>query len=371
VRRRAVWKPPQLEEPVFEPPALEEGLLRVLAMPNVASKEEVIRTYDHEVQGNTALKPLHGEYGGPNDAAIIKPLDHRWEGVVISVGLKPRYSRIDPYWMAASSIEEAIRNNVAVGGRRIAILDNFTWGNPERPDRMGGLLRAVKACYDFAKAFGTPFVSGKDSLYNESPLGPVLPTLLVTAVGVIPDVRRAVSVPLKSPGDPLYILGVTRRELGGSEYYRLKGYVGSSVPRVYPEESKRAMKCVSEAIDRGYLAAAHDLSEGGLGVALAEMALSSGLGAEVSLAPVPRVGVDRNDFALFSESNGRFLVEVRRGFEEEFEELALSTGCRFARLGLVKGGGRLVVYGLSGSEEPVIDLSVSEVRRAWREGLSL
>ena len=117
--------------------------------------------------------------------------------------------------MAASAIDEAIRNNVAVGGRRIALLDNFTWGSPEKPDRLGGLLRAVKACYVFAKAYGTPFISGKDSLYNESPLGPVTPTLLITALGMIPDVRRAVTSDLKEAGNLLYVVGLTRRELGG------------------------------------------------------------------------------------------------------------------------------------------------------------
>ncbi|MCD6592145.1 MAG: phosphoribosylformylglycinamidine synthase subunit PurL, partial [Thaumarchaeota archaeon] len=268
---KAVWKPPSHPEPkIQEPKNLNEELLRLLSSPNIASKECVIRTYDHEVQGNTCLKPLQGIYGGPNDAVVLKPLDDSWMGVVISAGLKPRYSLIDPYWMAASSIEEAIRNNVAVGGRRISILDNFTWGSPEKPDRLGSLYRAVKACYDFAKAFETPFISGKDSLYNESPLGPILPTLLITGVGIIPDIRKVISVDLKNSGDPIYLLGRTRNELGGSEYLRLKGYFGNSVPKVYPSESRKVFKLITEVIDRGYLAACHDLSEGGLGVALAE-----------------------------------------------------------------------------------------------------
>ncbi|MEM4475163.1 MAG: phosphoribosylformylglycinamidine synthase subunit PurL, partial [Fervidicoccaceae archaeon] len=251
--RVASWRPPSLEEPELpEPSDLSSELLRLLASPNVASREEIIRTYDHEVQGNTLLKPLDGELGGPNDAVVLKPLDDSWAGVVISVGLKPSYSKIDPYWMAASSIEEALRNNVAVGGRRIAILDNFVWGNPEKPDRMGALLRAVEACYHFAKTFGTPFISGKDSLYNESPLGPVLPTLLITAIGVIPDAKKTVSVSLKRAGDPIYVLGLTRRELGGSEYYRLRGIVGASVPKVYPDESRKTMRALTRAIDLGH-----------------------------------------------------------------------------------------------------------------------
>ncbi len=177
-------------EPEFsEPENLTETLLQLLAAPNIASKESVIRTYDHEVKGNTTLKPLQGEYAGPNDAAVLKPLNDSWKGLAISCGMNPNYGKIDAYWMAASAIDEAVRNNVAVGGRRIALLDNFTWGNPEKPERLGSLVRACEACYDFAVAFKTPFISGKDSLYNESPMGPVTPTLLITAVGIVPNIQ--------------------------------------------------------------------------------------------------------------------------------------------------------------------------------------
>ena len=166
--RIAECRPTDLTEPEFpEPENLTEALMQLLSLPNIASKESVIRTYDHEVKGNTVLKPLHGDYGGPNDAAVIKPLDDSWKGIAVSCGMNPNYGKIDVYWMAASAIDEAIRNNVAVGGRRIALLDNFTWGNPEKPERLGSLVRACQACYDFATAFKTPFISGKDSLYNE------------------------------------------------------------------------------------------------------------------------------------------------------------------------------------------------------------
>lgn len=367
---KAVWKPPEYAEPKFsEPEDLAEELLKLLSSPNIASKERVIRTYDHEVQGNTCVKPLQGDHAGPNDAVVLKPLDDSWMGVVISVGLKPRYSLIDPYWMAASSIEEAIRNNVAVGGRRISILDNFTWGSPEKPDRLGALYRAVKACYDFAKAFEAPFISGKDSLYNESPLGPILPTILITGIGIIPDVRRAVTVDLKDPRNPIYLLGVTREELGGSEYFRLKGYVGNRVPRVYPEESKKTFVLVTEAIDRGYIAACHDLSEGGLGVALAEMALSSDYGMEIWLENVPHDSVSRDDYLLFSESNGRMLLEVRKESEEEFTRFADKLGVLYSRIGYVSRSSRLVIHSLNG--KTVVDLENSELRRTWRETLKL
>ncbi|MFQ5836642.1 MAG: phosphoribosylformylglycinamidine synthase subunit PurL, partial [Candidatus Bathyarchaeia archaeon] len=210
VRRNAKWEEPDYEDPGFpEPVDLTDDVFRLLSSPNIASKASVVRTYDHEVKGNTVLKPLHGRYGGPNDAAVIKPISDSWKGIVISCGMNPSYGRIDPYWMAASCIDEAVRNNTSVGGRRIALLDNFTWGNPEKSDRLGSLVRACQACYDFAKGFRTPFISGKDSLYNESPLGPVTPTLLITAIGVIPDVRKAVSMDVKQPGNLIYIVGQT------------------------------------------------------------------------------------------------------------------------------------------------------------------
>lgn len=365
VRRIAKWIKPDFSEPNLpEPSNLTEPLLELLSAPNIASKEPVIRTYDHEVQGNTVLKPLQGKYGGPNDAAVIKPLPDSWRGVVISSGMNPNYGKIDPYWMAASSIDEAIRNNVSVGGRRIALLDNFTWGNPEKADRLGGLVRAVQACYDFAKRFRTPFISGKDSLYNESPLGPVTPTLLITAVGIIPDVRKVVSVDLKEPGNLVYIVGKTYPELGGSEYYKLKGFVGKTVPKVR-REAKRSMDAIIAAMDAGFVKACHDLSEGGLGVAVAEMAFTGGRGAELYLRKVPRSKVERNDYILFSESNSRFLMEVPQKYRENFENIMKNTS--YALIGKVKGENRLVLYDLN--DELIADVGLDELQAAWKKAL--
>jgi len=365
VRRIAKWIKPDFLEPNFpEPSNLTEPLLELLSAPNIASKEPVIRTYDHEVQGNTVLKPLQGKYSGPNDAAVIKPLPDSWRGIVISSGMNPNYGKIDPYWMAASSIDEAVRNNVSVGGRRIALLDNFTWGNPEKADRLGGLVRAVQACYDFAKIFGVPFISGKDSLYNESPLGPVTPTLLITAVGIIPNMRKVVSVDLKEPRNLIYIIGKTYPELGGSEYYKLKGFVGKTVPRVR-REAKSSMDAIIAAMDAGFVKACHDLSEGGLGVAVAEMAFTGGHGAELHLRKVPRSKVERNDYLLFSESNSRFLVEVPQKCKENFENIMKNTSC--VLIGRVKKENRLSVYDLN--KELVIDVGLDELRTAWNSAL--
>ena len=366
--RVARWKKPRGVEPSFADPSdLTQDLLKILSAPNVASKEPVIRTYDYEVKGNTVLKPLHGKYSGPNDAAVIKPLSDSWKGIVISCGINPNYGKIDPYWMAASAIDEAIRNNVSVGGRRIALLDNFTWGSPEKPDRMGSLVRACQACYDFAKAFGTPFISGKDSLYNEMRVGPdlsisVTPTLLITAIGIIPDVRRTVSADTKRPGNLIYIVGQTHPELGGSEYYKLRGFIGKTVPKVRVQ-AERVVKSIVEAIDSGCVKSCHDLSEGGLAVASAEMAFSGGQGMKLNLRNVPSARkMKRNDHILFSESNSRFLVEVPEKRRENFEELMGRTV--YSTIGQVEKEKRLYIYGVNGKE--IVNADLSELRNAWK-----
>jgi phosphoribosylformylglycinamidine synthase II len=365
--KTATIETPFMKEPDFpEPENLTEILMQLLSAPNIASKESVIRTYDHEVKGNTTLKPLQGEYAGPNDAAVLKPLDDSWKGLAISCGMNPNYGKIDAYWMAASAIDEAVRNNIAVGGRRIALLDNFTWGNPEKPERLGLLVRACEACYDLATAFRTPFISGKDSLYNESPLGPVTPTLLITAVGIIPNIQFTTSMDLKAPGNLLYIIGDTFNELGGSEYYKLKGYLGASVPKVKGAKAKRTFKAVTKAIDLGLIKSCHDLSEGGLAVAAAEMSFSGGYGLELDLSKVPGKELERNDFVLFSESNSRFLLEVSEKDKQEFE--SLMKGKRCVRIGKVNKDEKLLIRGFN--QKTVVEASLTELRCSWKKTLS-
>jgi len=348
-----------------EPDDLAEELLALLSDPNIRSREGVIRTYDHEVRGCTAVKPLQGDEGGPNDAAVIKPLKDSWMGLVISCGMNAFYP--DPYWMAAASIEEALRNNAAVGGRRVAILDNFVWGNPEREDRMGSLLRAAEACYDFAKELDAPFISGKDSLYNESQLGPVRPTLLITGIGIIPDIREAVTVNLKKKGDPVYVVGATREEMGGSAYLRAKNVTGGEGPKLDGKTSKITIDALIGAIDAGLVMACHDLSDGGLGTAAAEMALSSNLGMELDLGKVPFSKPDkkagRGDVLLFSESASRFLVEVDACKSGLFED-AFRGKVPLGRAGEVvsaKEGFRL--FDVKGNE---CSVGHAELRKRWR-----
>ncbi len=348
--------PPEIEEP----PDLAEELLTLLSTPNIRSKEDVIRTYDFEVRGCTAVKPIHGYEAGPSDAAVIKPLRESWMGAVISCGINPFYP--DPYWMAAASIEEAVRNAVAVGGRRIALLDNFVWGNPEYEDRMGALVRAVEACYDFSKALDAPFISGKDSLYNESPLGPVRPTLLITGIAIMPDVRRAITLDLKEMGDPVYLVGTTKEELAGSAYFRLRGAGGGAVPKVDGRVSSATMDAVIGAMDGGLVMACHDLSEGGLGVAAAEMAISSeNLGLSIDLARAAG-GNMRDDFILFSESQSRFLIEVRKASEAAFLSAMEAGGVPCARIGEVGEPG----LNIRGAKGEAYRLSPEELRETWR-----
>lgn len=374
LEREAVWEPPQHAKPNFpQPPDLREALLRILGSWNVCSKEWVIRQYDHEVQGDSVLKPLVGvNDDGPSDAAIIKPILDSDMGIIVSNGINPKYGDIDPYWMAASAIDEALRQIVAVGGslRKVALLDNFCWGNPDKPDRLGGLVRAAQACYDMAIAYETPFISGKDSLYNEYETEKeticIPPTLLISAVAVIENVDRAVSMDCKQEGDLVYIVGTTRNELGGSHYYGIHGYVGNNVPRVEPEKGQRLMNALSAAMEKGLVKACHDCSEGGIGVAAAEMAFAAGLGMVIYLKQVP-LGelINRDDFVLFSESNTRFLAEVAPKDKHQFENMM--AGVDFAAIGRVTDNEKFEVYGLSG--ERVLSAPLAELKEAWQKPL--
>jgi phosphoribosylformylglycinamidine synthase len=372
LEKEAVWEQLKRAEPHFpQPTDLREDLLRILASWNVCSKEWVIRQYDHEVQGSSVLKPLTGvNNDGPSDAAIVRPILDSDMGIIVANGINPKYGDIDPYWMAASAIDEALRQVVAVGGslRRVALLDNFCWGNPDKPDRLGGLVRAAQACYDVALGYETPFISGKDSLYNEFETEKesicIPPTLLISAVAVMDNVERAVTMDCKRAGDLVYIIGTTWNELGGSQYYSVHGYVGNRVPRVDAKKGKKLMDTLSAATEKGLVRACHDLSEGGIGVAAAEMAFAGGLGIVIHLGKVPLgEAMDRDDYVLFSESNTRFLVEVAPEDRHQFE--GMMAGVDFATIGQVTNKGKLEVYGLNG--EVVLLVPIVELKEAWQK----
>ena len=227
------------------------------------------------------------------------------------------------------------------------------------------MVRACEACYDVATTFRTPFISGKDSLYNESPLGPVTPTLLITAIGVIPDIEKTVSVDLKAADNLLYIVGETYPELGGSEYYKLKGFLGASVPKLQAGKARKAYYNLTKVMGEGIVKSCHDLSEGGLAVAAAEMAFASGFGIELDLQKVPARNVSRNDFLLFSESNSRFLIEVAAEDKELFEELM---GKYSKQVGKVTKEPKLLITGLNG--KTVVDAPLDKLRQSWKKTLN-
>jgi len=372
--RTAEWKAPLFSEPEIEEPLnLTSELNRILAAYNVCSKEWVIRQYDHEVQGGSVLKPLQGiENDGPGDASICRPVLGSDKGVIVSNGFNPKYGLIDPYHMAASAIDEAIRQIIAVGGslEKIALLDNFCWGNTDKPDRLGGLVRAAQACYDIARIYETPFISGKDSLNNEYQVAgesiSVPPTLLISAISVMENSEQAVSMDAKAPGNLIYLVGDTRAELGGSHYYALHGFSGNRVPQVNATVAKKLMQALSRATARGLVRACHDCSEGGLGVAAAEMAFAGGLGISIDLSKVhSSENIQRNDVLLFSESNSRFLVEVAPENQQAFEEML--HGNAFAQIGEVTADDEFRATGLLG-EVVVLD-SISHLKASWQNTL--
>jgi phosphoribosylformylglycinamidine synthase subunit PurSL len=376
VVRKASWAPPP-ERPA---PKIEDrgsfntDLLRILASGNVCSKEWIVRQYDHEVQGGTVIKPLVGEReDGPGDAAVVTggaSASHL--GVAVGCGINPRYGDLDPYWMAAAAVDEAVRNVVAVGADpgRVALLDNFCWGNTERPETLGSLVRAAEACRDAALALQMPFISGKDSLNNEYASDgrriAIPPTLLISALGRVPDVRRAVTMDLKAAGNLLYLIGATRDELGGSHLHLVRGLEGGAVPRVDLERARGTFLQLHRAIATGLVRSCHDLSEGGLAVALAEMVFAGEIGADVKFSQSPGASVP-DVVLLFSETPTRFVVEVEPMNSAAFEALWPHADS-LRRLGQTIAEGVLRIQGESGQLRVV--LSASEMKKAWKQTLA-
>ncbi|MDF1535969.1 MAG: phosphoribosylformylglycinamidine synthase subunit PurL [bacterium] len=375
----AKWIPPVRTEPVNEKKG-EPGhlLLALLSRLNICSKESIVRRYDHEVQGGSVVKPFTGAADdGPSDAAVVRPILDSFEGIVVSNGIIPRYSDIDTYHMAANAVDEAMRNYVAVGGDPgwAAALDNFCWCDPvqseKTPDgtyKLAQLVRANRGLYDAVTAYGIPLISGKDSMKNDYIMGDlkisIPPTLLVSVIGRIDDVRKAVTMDLKGPGNVIYILGGTADEMGGSEYYAHLGYVGNKVPRVSFDEAVRRYRSVHRAIEQGLLRSCHDCSDGGLAVALAEMAFSGETGLDIDLGSVPVRGDLTLEAILFSETASRLLVEVTPGNAPAFE--SIMEGTSFARIGVTTARDRLAIN-LGGRK--IISMHLDTLKGAWQKPL--
>ena len=378
VRSATYTPPPTIDSPTpnLDQSATENALKQILGSLNVASKHWIIRQYDHEVQSGSAIKPLVGpSCAGPGDAAVVRPRLNSRRGVVISCGMNPNFGDYDTYHMAASAIDEAVRNAIAVGAdpKRLAILDNFCWGNTDRPETLGTLVRAALACHDVAVAWQTPFISGKDSLNNEftwldsnnvKQSIAIPSSLLISAMGQVDDVANCVTMDLKQPGNVLYLVGTTYREFGGSHLFQVLNQAGGHVPQVRLDAAKHLFNTMHAAISQRLVRSCHDLSEGGLATALAEMAFAGEFGLDVDVtAAVSRDQLTATEL-LFAESNTRFVIEVEPESQAQLEKL-------FAAQPLVKLG-RVVAtenVTLRHGHQLLADLPWSQLFQAWHSPL--
>ena len=386
LRSRHVHPAPQplavtLPSATGEAAAFEACLLDVLAAPDVASKEWIIRQYDHEVQGGSVVKPLLGPGDGPADGTVVRGVLGRKRGIALGVGIRHRLGRLDPYQMAAGAIVEAIANVVACGAdpARIALLDNFCWGDCRREESLGTLVEACRACHDMAVALSAPFVSGKDSLNNvfswTDAAGThhersIPPTLLATAMGQVDDVRRVVTPDFKQAGNRLAILGLSRDALAGSQVELAGRTSGGGVPVVDPAACRSVFERVARAQRDGLVAACHDCSDGGLVAAVAEMAIGGGLGGLIELGRVPAelretvaaTPAARDLTVAFTETPGRFVCEVRPADAARFE--AAMAGMPWAWIGTVSAGSNLRIDSIAG--QTIAEIPVERLARSWR-----
>lgn len=365
----------------FNEPADYTAILKqMLARLNICSYEFISSQYDHEVQGGSAIKPLQGKGRVNSNVSVIKPLFDSWKGVVLSQGFYPSYSEIDPYLMAACSIDTAVRNAVSAGCPidHLAILDNFCWCDSNNSERLWQLKQAAQACYDFAVAYGTPFISGKDSMFNdfsgynedfEEVQISIPPTLLISSIGVIQDIRKAQTIDFKFSNDLIYIIGFTEDESGGSEYASLlmemnntPDVVTGEVPGVNADLFKKIYYAMEKAINSELVASCISIERGGLGVAFAKSAIAGMLGAEIDISLIPGSRDIRNDYRLYSESQGRFLVSVNPEFKNDFE--ALFNDLPLMPIGLVKNDNRFII---KNNNNILVETTIEDLNRNYRD----
>jgi phosphoribosylformylglycinamidine synthase len=338
-KMKTIFTQPHYVEPnITVPRNLTKTVLQMLKRNNITSFEFISMQYDHEVQGGSVLKPLQGKGRVNADATVTKPLLPSNKGIVLSQGICPNYSNINTYYMAACAIDTAIRNAVAAGADldHLALLDNFCWCSSNDPKRLEQLKHAVKACYDYAIAYKTPFISGKDSMFNDfkgydekgNPIKiSIPPTLLISSIGVVNDVSKTVSIDVKFPGDLIYILGETYDELGASEYYSMHGYIGNNVPKVNAKKNKKIYQILTRCINQEIISSVISVNRGGLAVALIKTAMAGMLGINISLKNLSGK-TSRDDFALFSESQGRIIVSINPKNKKQFEKIMKGSVCK-------------------------------------------
>jgi phosphoribosylformylglycinamidine synthase II len=363
-QRPVIIKKQEIAEKNFPLPDLNTVLQKVLTSPNIASKEWVIRQYDHEVRGNTVIKPLQGKLGQEThgDSTVLKPLEDSWKGLAVTADVNPRFMERDPYWGAMSAVDEACRNLIAVGAVPDSLLDCLNFGNPEKPERMGEFYEACRGLGDIGRALDLPYVSGNVSFYNESVKTAVPPTPEIFAVGIVDDIRTCVTSDFKTQDNLVYLVGKpTEKELGGSEYYNMMKIAGGIVPKTDPKILQHCMKGLLACIKKQYIAACHDLSEGGLGACVAEMAIGGDIGATIDVSEVGN-GL-RTDVKVFSESNTRWVVEVKKEVQAEFEKQLKKEQVSFTLLGKIKGNHLII----KDNTKTLVNLSVDVLRECWRK----
>ncbi len=330
----------------------EDVILRMLSHPNVASKEWIIRQYDHEVRANTVLKPLQGAIGYEThgDASVIRPTNS-FRGLAITSDVNPWMTSVDPFWGSASSFDEMIRNLIAVNSKPHSFVDCLNFGNPEKPERMGEFVESVKAIGWMSKELGIPVVSGNVSFYNETPYGAIAPTPSLIGIGIVEDIRNTISSDFKKRGSAIILVGETKKEFGGSLYSKVTGMESNAVPKTDPKNLRKYADAMLTAFKEFRILACHDVSMGGIAIALAEMAFGGRVGFETSL----------KDFVeLFSESNTRWIVEIDENDAISFIEFMKERGCKAEKIGTT--GGDMLDYGIVS-----IDFQLAENK--WREGL--
>ncbi|MBD3203321.1 phosphoribosylformylglycinamidine synthase, partial [Candidatus Woesearchaeota archaeon] len=385
------WKKPRHKEPDFkEPESCLNDLKNLLGSLNICSKEYIVRPYDHEVKGATVVKPFTGiKNDGPSDASVIAPKIGSYQGLAVGHGICPRYSDIDAYHMSACAFDEMVRNIVATGAKvpdknnpvMWSVNDNFCCpdsiydenNNPSGKLKFAKIVRANKALYDYSTLYKIPLTSGKDSMKNDftytdengKKIKISIPlTILYSGVCKIKDIRKCVTIDAKSPGDLVYILGRTKKELGASEYFHQKGFVGNNVPKVDGKTALNLYKAIGNAMDKNLIESCHDCSDGGLGVSLAETAFSGGYGVYVDLSKIPKDNVYRSDYLLFSESQSRFITTVRPENKEKFEETL--RGNVFGMIGIIQKDPVFTIKKLDGKTEQI---NIQKLKTAWQKPL--
>ncbi|HAU1190399.1 TPA: phosphoribosylformylglycinamidine synthase subunit PurL [Legionella pneumophila] len=356
----------QMTEPVFLPPAdYNQILLQLLAHENIASREPVFETYDKQVQGRTFIQ------AGWADAGVLQPFNEtkypeeiRKTGIALSLDQNPRYNKIDAYWGAVNAVVESVRNITAVGATPVAITDCLCFGNPEKPEQMCEFVDSVRGISEACAAIKLkdhpqatlPVIAGNVSLYNESMKGAIPPSPMISCLGTLPDIDFAITFDFKKSDSLLILIGERKDECGGSVYYQLHNELGSHVPKPDLSLLNREIHAVSDAIKQGLINAAHDISEGGVAVALAEMSFKNSLGVAVQIN-----GELSADKLLFGETGG-FILEMDKKHKPAFDKLATQYQVPYMVIGHT-------------TEQPVlqmnsvINLPVNEAKQAWENGL--